>query len=88
MLICKGLNAVSLVKPTGVELLNFFCSGIHGCTVEALILFYLSFIYLYFSVTSIALNDVSVREGNILKPFAREIGTSQKFASLLQIKGK
>ena len=36
----------------------------------------------YFSVTSIALNDVSVRGGNAIKPFAREIGTSQKFVSL------
>ena len=35
-----------------------------------------------FSVTSIALNDVNVRGGNIIKPFAREIGTSQKCASL------
>ena len=36
----------------------------------------------YFSVTSIALNDVIIRGGNIIKTFAREIGTSQKFASL------
>ena len=79
---------MSLVKPTGVKHLNFFCSGIHGCTVESLISFYLSFIYLYFSVTSIALNDVNVRSGNIINPFAREIGNSQMFASLLQIKGK
>ena len=42
----------------------------------------------YFSVTSIALNDVNVRGGNVIKPFAREIGTSQKFVSLWQIKGK
>ena len=35
-----------------------------------------------FSVTSIALNDVNVRGGNVLKPFARDIGTSQKFVSL------
>ena len=42
----------------------------------------------YFSVTSIALNEVNVREGNAIKPFAREIGTGQKFISLLQIKGK
>ena len=40
----------------------------------------------YFSVTSLALNDVNVRESNAIKPFAREIGTSQKFVSLLQIK--
>ena len=32
----------------------------------------------YFSVTSIALNDVNVRGGNVLKPFARDIGTGQK----------
>ena len=42
----------------------------------------------YFSATSIALNDVNVRGGNVIKPFAREIGTSQKFVSLWQIKGK
>ena len=36
----------------------------------------------YFSVTPIALNDVNVRGGNVIKPFAREIGTSQKFVSL------
>ena len=36
----------------------------------------------YFSVTSISLNDVNVRGGNVLKPFAREISTSQKFVSL------
>ena len=34
------------------------------------------------SVTSIALNDVNVRGGNVIKPFAREIGTRQKFVSL------
>ena len=27
----------------------------------------------YFSVTSIALNDVNVRGGNVIKPFAREM---------------
>ena len=31
----------------------------------------------YFSVTSIALNDVNVRGGNLIKPFAREIGSIQ-----------
>ena len=36
----------------------------------------------YFSVTSIALNDVNDRGGNVIKPFAREIGTGQKFVSL------
>ena len=36
----------------------------------------------YFSVTPIALNDVNVRGGNVIKPFAREIGTGQKFVSL------
>ena len=35
----------------------------------------------YFIVTSIALNDVNVRGGNV-KPFAREISSSQKFVSL------
>ena len=42
----------------------------------------------YFSVTAIALKDANVRGGNIIKSFAGTIGTSQKFASLLQIKGK
>ena len=36
----------------------------------------------YFSVTSIALNNVNVRGGNAIKLFAREIGTCQKFVSL------
>ena len=36
----------------------------------------------YFSVTFIALNDVNVRGGNVIKLFAREIGTGQKFVSL------
>ena len=27
----------------------------------------------YFNVTSVALNDVNVRGGNVIKPFAREI---------------
>ena len=36
----------------------------------------------YFSVTSISLNDVNVRGGNVIKPFSPEIGTSQKFVSL------
>ena len=31
----------------------------------------------YFSVTSIALNDVNVRGGNVIKPFAGEIVTGQ-----------
>ena len=36
----------------------------------------------YSSVTSVALNDVNVRGGNVIKPFAREIGGGQKFVSL------
>ena len=36
----------------------------------------------YFSVTSIAVNDVNVRGGKVIKPFAREISTSQKLVSL------
>ena len=36
----------------------------------------------YLSVTSVALNDVNVRGGNVIKPFAREIGAGQKFVSL------
>ena len=35
-----------------------------------------------FSVATVALNDVNVRGGNVIKPFAGEIGTSQKFSSL------
>ena len=38
--------------------------------------------YVYFSVTSIALKDANIRGGNVINPFAREIGTSQKFVSL------
>ena len=41
----------------------------------------------YFSVTSIALKDVNVRGGNVIKRFAREIGTSQKFVLLWQKRG-
>ena len=36
----------------------------------------------HLSVTFIASNDVNVRGGNVIKPFAREIGTGQKFVSL------
>ena len=36
----------------------------------------------YYSVTPVALNDVKVRGDNVMKPFAREIGTAQKFVSL------
>ena len=36
----------------------------------------------YFSVMSIALNNVNVRGGNTIKPFAREIGTCQKLVLL------
>ena len=36
----------------------------------------------YLSVTSIAFKDVNVRGGNVLKPFARDISTGQKFVSL------
>ena len=34
----------------------------------------------YFSVASIALNDVNVRGGNVIKPFAREISSGEKLA--------
>ena len=36
----------------------------------------------YFSVTSISLNDVNVRGSNVIKPFAGEICSGQKFVSL------
>ena len=39
----------------------------------------------YFSVTSIALNDVNVRGGSVIKPFAREISSGK---SLLVIADK
>ena len=42
----------------------------------------------YFSVTSVTLNDVNVRGGNVIKPFAREIGGGQKFVSLRQLEEK
>ena len=35
----------------------------------------------YFSVTSIAFNDVDVRGGNVIKPFVRDIGSNQKYVS-------
>ena len=42
----------------------------------------------HFSVTSIALNGVNVRGGNVNKTVARDIGTSQKLALFYQIKAK
>ena len=36
----------------------------------------------YFSVTSITLNDVNVRRGNAIKPFAWKNRSGQKFVSL------
>ena len=35
----------------------------------------------YFSVTSIAFNDVNVRGGNVINPFVRDIGSDQKYVS-------
>ena len=35
----------------------------------------------YFSFTSNVLNDVNVRGGNVIKPFAWEFGTSKKLVS-------
>ena len=37
----------------------------------------------YFNVTSIALNDINVRGGNVIIPFALEIGSGQKFVCLI-----
>ena len=54
-----------------------------NCDTIKIVLFWYKAIFLifknraYFSVTSIALNDVNVRGGNVIKPFAREIGTGQ-----------
>ena len=59
-----------------------------NCDTIKIVLFWYKGIFLifknraYFSVTSIALNDVNVRGGNIIKSFAREIGSCQKFVSL------
>ena len=59
-----------------------------NCDTIKIVLFWYKAIFLifknraYFSVTSIALNDVNVRGGNVIKPFAQEIGTVQKFVSL------
>ena len=36
----------------------------------------------YFSATSIAINHVNVSGGNVIKPFTREIGTSQESVSV------
>ena len=44
---------------------------------KAIFLIFKSHVYL--SVTSIVLNDVNERGGNVIKPFAQEIGTGQKF---------
>ena len=41
-----------------------------------------------FSVTSIALNDVNVRGGNVINPFARDIGSDQKFYRYSRFIGK
>ena len=59
-----------------------------NCDAIKIVLFWYKAIFLifknrsYFSVTSVALNDVNVRDGNVIKLFAREIGSSQKFVSL------
>ena len=51
-----------------------------NCDTIKIVFFWYKAIFLifknraYFSVTSIALNDVNVRGGNVIKPFAREIG--------------
>ena len=59
-----------------------------NCDAIKIVLFWYKAIFLifkhraYFFVTYIALNDVNVRGGNVVKPFAQEIGTGQKFVSL------
>ena len=74
-------------------LLHMHCVYLNCDTIK-IVLFWYKVIFLifknraYFSVTSIALNDVNVRGGNVIKPFAREIGTGQKCVSLKQIKVK
>ena len=56
-----------------------------NCDTIKIVLFWYKAIFLifknraYFSVTSIALNEVNVRGGNVVKPFAQEIGTGPKF---------
>ena len=42
----------------------------------------------YFSVTSISLNDVNVRGGNIIKPLTGEISNGQKCCIIIEDKRK
>ena len=59
-----------------------------NCNTIKIVIFWYKAIFLIFknracfSVMSIALNDVNVRGGDVIKPFAREIGSGQKFVSL------
>ena len=76
-----------------IDLLSMHCVNGNCDTIKIVLSWYKAIFLIfknraYFSAAFIALNDVNVRGGNIIKPFAREIGTSQKFVSLWQIKGK
>ena len=59
-----------------------------NCDTIKIVLFWYKAIFpifknrVYFSVTSVALNDVHVRAGNVIKLFAQEIGAGQRFVSL------
>ena len=68
-------------------LLPMYCVYLNFDTIKIVLSWYKATFpifkkHTYFSVTPIALNNVNVRGGNIIKLFAREIGIGQKFVSL------
>ena len=74
-------------------LLSIHCVNCHFDTIKIVLSWYKATFpifknHAYFGVTSIAVNVVNARVGNVIKLFAREIGTGQKFVLLKQIKGK
>ena len=67
--------------------IGFSLAGLNFETIKIVLFWYNATFQIFkncadFSVTPIALNDVNVRGGNVIKPFAKEIGTGQKFVSL------
>ena len=75
------------------DLLPMHCMYWNFDTIKNVLFWYKTTIMIfknraYFSVTSIALNDVNARGANAIKPFAWEIGTGQKFVSLSVDKGE
>ena len=70
-----------------IGLLPMLCVYWNFDTIK-IVLFWYKAIFLifkyraYFSVTSVALNNVNLRGGNVIQPIAQEIGASQKFVSL------